>query len=195
MEKKIGGNAPDASILGKAIDKIRKMGGTLDELVHDTAYQCLVHASAHGDPVLLTRLFYALAKSADRKKFTAWVKGHSPISLVRVEVDGVKTEAYRIKKGWKEDDFLLDEAKETPFWDFATKAGAPREFTLETLCKRLATLAATAEVELADDDEAHAIYEAIVGVMPNAMKGSLEEARKKAADKKKERDEAEAKAA
>ena len=176
-------NVPDASAIGKAIAKIKRAGGLLDEMVHKTAIDCLLHSRAHGDPVLLTRLYYALPAQADRRKFVAWVKAHSPVGFRKVEHEGQKTDAFRIKKGWTEDEFLVGEAEETPFWAFETAKGEGKAFELEMLYKRMISLAVKAETELADDEEALEVAGRITGMIPNVLQGELKSARAKAAKK------------
>lgn len=178
-------NMPDAAKIAKAIDKIKKAGEILDESVHATALDCLLHTSIHGDPVLLTRLYYALPKLAFQKKFVAWVKAHSPVSFVEVEHNGGKSRVFRIKKGWKADYFDLGEARENPFWAFESEKREPKAFELDAFYKRLISAVVKAEMEL-DEEEAKEVSAKIVALLPPVMDGPLKEARARALEKKKE---------
>lgn len=105
-------------------------------LLADTAFQCLLHASKHGDVTLCKRLYIDLGGSLDGKAAAAavriealktWFAKHGPITAVRGE--------WKIKNDvdWREpENWTLEAAVQRPFWE---DMGAERvqEVTLETL--------------------------------------------------------------
>lgn len=65
-------------------DTIRKSLISLDQMVHDNAVQCLLHASQHGDASLMQRLLVDIidSKSGYRQQgLIAWMRKHSPMEL------------------------------------------------------------------------------------------------------------------
>lgn len=112
--------------LQKRIVSIGRRGAKLDRDIHETEIDCLAHASEHGDISLLTELYHAMPNGSRRKAMAQHAKDHAP-----VKTTGKDSElAFRMRKGWQADQFKLDEAEATPFWEY-TKEPEPKPFDLD----------------------------------------------------------------
>lgn len=90
------------------------------ELLAETAFQCLLHASKHGDVTLCERLYKSLggvdkgrAAAAIRiEALKSWFAKHGPITA--------RNGKWQIKEGteWKDEkNWTLQEACDRPFWE------------------------------------------------------------------------------
>lgn len=103
--------------------KIFGPGSKSLELLHQTAFQCLYHASKHGDVTLCKRLFVGLGGSESNKGSTAalrveamklWFAKMGPITAR--EGEWKLTDAYKAEPN--PDAWKLEEAFSKPFWEF-----------------------------------------------------------------------------
>lgn len=115
-------------------DTIRKSLIKLDQLIHDNAVQCLLHASVHGDTSLMRRLLVDIVdeKSGYRRQgLISWMRKHSPMELKGKDINlsGIvnseaqvkamiemfpNTDAKLFKVGERRP-FLVEEAAAAPF--------------------------------------------------------------------------------
>lgn len=114
----------DKRDIQKRITSIRNRGAKIDRDIHETAVLTIEHARDHGDITLATKLVNAMPKSSRRKALIAWYGAFAPVTFQS------KNEAFKLKKKRSQEDFLVDEANETPFWDY-TKERNPQPYTAE----------------------------------------------------------------
>jgi hypothetical protein len=134
----------DSKTLSATITKIATAGRKLDTAIHQAAVSCLWHAREHGDVTLYNRLTDAMPKGSRVKALHVWAAAFAPISV------GQKGAA--LAKGWQADQFKLDEAEATPFWEYTTEKN-PAPLTVEKLVAWLKSRATS-------DDEAKVTPEA-----------------------------------
>jgi hypothetical protein len=125
-----------------AIKSIKTTGGTLQQKVHDTAIQCMLHAQEHGDTTLLSSLLDAVPAMVRNKGLHKWITDHSPL-LISYDK---KEQQYKVRKNKKDsaNEWNIDTANSTPFWQY-TQETTPTFFTFETLMKRMESIIAKAE--------------------------------------------------
>ena len=105
-----------------SIRSIRDRGRKLDGLIHETGIQCMLHAREHGDVTLATRLVDAMPRSGRRKALIRWFTDHTPMKYSE------KKQAFGLKKKAGDDDFQIEAANATPFWDYSKE---PRPVTID----------------------------------------------------------------
>lgn len=114
--------------LEKAVVSIGSRGKKLDRDMHVAAVSCLYHARQHGDVTLLEKLVRIMPRSSRGVAFCLWIDAHVPVA----EPVSKKLAKVTLKKGRAPEDFLLEEAAATPFWDF-TEDKPPVILTLESI--------------------------------------------------------------
>lgn len=115
------------------IAKIKTAGAQLQALVHVTALGAMEHCREHGDVGPLSRLGQALPQMVRVKGYAAWVEAFAPIVIDRA------TLAAKLKKGWRPEDFKVDDAEAEPFW-LHTLEKEPTAVTAEAILKYLTNL-------------------------------------------------------
>lgn len=102
--------------------------------VHLAACEDLLHASIHGDVSLCRDLYDKLggavspARTATLKQWFMSMSG----GQMTAEKD-----TWKLKKGWKPELFLLDQAEASPYWTMGGEV-APKEMSIEAFLKTLA---------------------------------------------------------
>ena len=128
-----------------SIKTIATAGAKLQTSIHETAIQCLMHAKQHGDVTLLASLLDAMPRSTRREDFKTWVFAFAPIAI---SFD--KKQGKHVCKGVNitdEDNWKLEEAEATPFWELTVDKASQQFYTPEQLVKALQSLASRAERE------------------------------------------------
>ena len=100
----------EAKQVGLNIVSIAKRGAKLDADIHSTAVQTLLHAEAHGDVTLATKLVGAMPKSGRVKGLIVWYHENSPLRFVEKEAQ------FKLDKGDKAKPFDIDAADAVPFY-------------------------------------------------------------------------------
>lgn len=151
-----------AAKLNEAISSIASRGKRLDADIHRAGVSCLFHIREHGDVTLLARLIEALPKSGRRKAFNHWAESHAPIEI---DDKGAKGVVVQLKKDRKPEDFKMEDAAGTPFWDF-TQERAPVPVTLEAILKMVENkLTKAVEQGNATDAQASVLQDAVNDAM------------------------------
>lgn len=119
----------DSKKIDEAIADVATKGRTLDTLIHRTATSCVYHSQQHGDTTKLSALVNAMPKASRRKALIAWVEAHVPVDPDETN-DTKDGYVIKLKKGRKEEEFLVSEAAAVPFWDFTVER-PPIPMTLE----------------------------------------------------------------
>lgn len=95
--------------------------GTTMQMLADTAVQCLLHAQAHGDVTLSQRLFEAVSINVNGRN-----KGPVRAEAMKswfFEMSGRQMTATKgiwgLKKAWTKEAFKIQEAVNSPFWEWA----------------------------------------------------------------------------
>lgn len=110
-----------AATIGSNIDTLGKALGpksTNIVLLADTAVQVLLHAQKHGDVGLCQRLYESIGGNTGAirgESMKLWFGAMAPIRVKRTDGHLV----WSLKKGWKADDFKMQEAVDKPFWEWA----------------------------------------------------------------------------
>lgn len=118
-----------AEVVRKSIQSIARRGKKLDQDIHATAIQCLIHREHHGDNTLARDLVDAMPKSGRRKALVKWFEDFGAMQLKGTEFKNVKDGAVDV-----------DGANQVPFWEY-TEENKPTEFGAEDLVKQLEKVA------------------------------------------------------
>lgn len=113
-------------------------------LVHETACECLLHASMHGDVGPSQRLYLALGGALDTQGRQAASKNviikSESVKAWFVKMSGnqytARNGTWGLKDKWSPDKFLLDEAEATPIQAFAP-AERVVSFSAESILNRI----------------------------------------------------------
>lgn len=116
----------DINTIKANIDKVNTAGAALDDLIHQTACDCLYHAEQHGDVTLASRLIHAMPKSSRSKALKHWFTTYGPLNWNKSD------ECFQMAKGKKVKAFEVEAASEHPFYDL-TKEREPLPFNVEQL--------------------------------------------------------------
>ena len=115
----------DSKAYAETVATIGKRGKALDKLIHRAAVSAIYHAREFGDVRKFEALCEAMPKGSRVKALVAWYEAHVPVDA---DDEGNR----KLKKGRTADDFKIEDAAKTPFWEF-TKERAPVALTLEKL--------------------------------------------------------------
>ena len=104
----------DIKQLNKNIRSIGQRGKNLDNLIQETAIGGMAHAIEHGNNTPLTMLVCAMPKSSRQKALIKYIADHTPYNWNN------EKEKFTKPKNPKRQ-FMLDEAKKVPFWDYTVE--------------------------------------------------------------------------
>jgi len=147
----------DGTKLKAAIKSIANRGKKLDADIHVAATSVLEHVKQHGDTTVVASLVSAMPKSARRKALIHWVKAFAPISVEQDKSGKVTAKLNPIREADKSD-FAIEDAFETPFWDF-TPEKEVKPMTFEKLMAYVEKHAV--EIDGVSDEEAAAMLTAL----------------------------------
>lgn len=117
----------------KNINSIRKRGKNLDNTIQETAIGGIVHAMQHGNNTPLSMLVLAMPKSSRQKALIKYLVDHTPYNW------NSEKEKFTKPKNPKRQ-FMLEEAKQVPFWDYTVEkepTAIDVNKVLESLIKRV----------------------------------------------------------
>ena len=115
--------------LAASITGIAKRGKALDEDIHQCAVSALHHAAEHGDLTFLRRIVDAMPKSSRRLALIHWATNHAPVKYQK------KDGQFKVIKSKNQaENWLVNTAMETPFWDFS-KERKPLPFDINRYAK------------------------------------------------------------
>ncbi len=97
--------------LSAAIQKLAKAGGNLDQATHNTIVSAL-HDAYAGNMDHVSKVIQALGKSQAKTTLLVYIKAHAPL------VWSKKQSAFKLKKEKNRNPWKLDDAENTPFWDY-----------------------------------------------------------------------------
>lgn len=103
----------DTKKLGDMVKSINMRSKNVTHDLHVAAVNLLWHASHSGDVTLVNKLWLGLGKGINSGRLFDWMTAHAPII-----VKDKQTRALGLKKNWKEDDFDIEAAEATPFYEF-----------------------------------------------------------------------------
>lgn len=111
-----------ANIINK-IAGLKKSASTFRTNVQEIGLLALAHAKDHGDASLLSRLFDAVGAGSNRSSLKAWLFNAAPLSEKDAKgakdafsVNG-KDKVFGLKKDRSEDDWNMDYANATNWWE------------------------------------------------------------------------------
>lgn len=110
--------------------KVAKKYETVAMEVHILACEDLQHAMLHGDVSLCKHLYDALGGQNPSHARTASLKAW--FVLMSGEQMTAEKGDWKLKKGWKAENFKLEEAENTPYWSLAAEAD-PKHLTIEAM--------------------------------------------------------------
>jgi len=148
-----------AKEITSSIAGIRKRGNGLLVAVHETAVDCLAHASLHGDMTLASKLVAAVPVS-HQKNLRLWFAGFGPL------VWNGSTKQFTKSKADDAPEYQVDAAKELApqDWDSGTKA-APA-FDADKTVEAVRKYIQTAAKKCADNDvEVPAVLAAVASLL------------------------------
>jgi hypothetical protein len=108
----------DSEQLSATITRIGTAGRKLDKAIHAAAVSCLYHIMKDGQTTLYVKLADAMPKGSRVKALHFWASHHAPMT-VSTDKNGKTT--VTLKKGRTAEDFNLEGAEATPFWDFSVE--------------------------------------------------------------------------
>lgn len=111
------------------IKRVATNSRKLNELIHDTAVQCMLHAQQHGDCTLMDNLVKSLHRGARVKALRIWVEDFSPIRWNGDDKVGILNEKAKTYTPYQ-----IEEAQAKPFYDYTTE-NQKQPLTLEQLIK------------------------------------------------------------
>lgn len=110
-----------AGYLNKARNMIVSNATKLGEAIHIHMCECLLHASEHGDVTLCQRLYDELPEGQRKESIKLWFGKMGPITA--------RQGVWKLKEGWKKEQFLLEKAEGSPFWVEFGAERPPRVFS------------------------------------------------------------------
>jgi hypothetical protein len=114
--------------------RILKLAGAaknVQDEIHTLAVACLDHVKEHGNTTLTVNLLNALPKGVRREGLAVWFGQFSSSKLTLKLVDGAYTA--KLDKKRVEEDFLIEEADATPFYDLTKEKRPGETMTVEKL--------------------------------------------------------------
>ena len=119
--------------LNKNLRSIKLRGKNLDILIQSTAIGGIVHAMEHGNNTPLTNLVNVMPKSGRKQALIKYLVDHTPYNWNN------EKEKFTKPKNPKRQ-FMLEEAKEVPFWEYTVEkepTAIDVNKVLESLIKRV----------------------------------------------------------
>lgn len=104
----------DIKQLDKNIKSIKLRGKNMDILIQTTAIGAIVHAMEHGNNTPLTNLVNVMPKSGRKQALIKYLVDHTPYNWKNDK------EKFTKPKNPKRQ-FMLEEAKEVPFWEYTVE--------------------------------------------------------------------------
>ena len=91
-------------------------GAKIDAKLHETGVAIMQHAKDHGDFTAVNRLLAVFPKSGRKQAFIKWFQDHTPYSYAQ------DIEAFKLAGKGSMRQFMIEEANNTPFWEYTVEA-------------------------------------------------------------------------